>query len=239
MADAPPPPAGAAPKPAPKTLSARVKAIADKIEKLLSKVPQLEELAKSLKVSKLYCMVLTLAAVVWAALVFKNIAASALTDLVGFSYPAYASLKAVDSGDKAKVVFGIFKTLENFHIILLKILPFYFPIKSAFLYWAMSKRTMGASMVYQGVFKHGIPLLDKTFGSMLGGVMSEAVKASAEAPAKSAEAPKPPQQQPTPVPATPPPVLTRTGQITLTAPGVNFRPANNRRRYTSLGFVVR
>ncbi|KAL2916850.1 hypothetical protein HK105_203629 [Polyrhizophydium stewartii] len=218
-----------------KTISARWKGFTDSIEASLANIPPLVELEKAFKISKLHCVFLCVVTIVWAVLVIKNICGGPLTDLVGFSYPAYASIKSVDSGDKVKytqwlaywVVFGIFKTLENFHMMLLQMLPFYFFFKAMFLTWAMSKYSMGAYKLYHSLIKHWIPFLDRTFGSMLGGVMSEAIKASAEA------AVKPPE--PMILPPAPAPPVPRAGQITLTAPGTNFRATTSRWGYTTLG----
>eukprot|EP00842_Homolaphlyctis_polyrhiza_P002475 jgi/Hompol1/3228/HPOL_003170-RA len=125
--------------------------IIDQIEGALATIPALVELERALKVTKLQFVLIVGLIVTWGILVMKNWHGDALSDLVGYFYPAYASLRAVESGDSAKyaqwltywqvVLFGGAKVAENFSQELLSILPFYFIFKIMFLCWAMSRYT--------------------------------------------------------------------------------------------------
>ncbi|KAH6569748.1 hypothetical protein BASA62_004670 [Batrachochytrium salamandrivorans] len=171
------------------TLSARWKAAMDTIEQSLTHIPALVALEKTYKITKRHCVLLAVASTIWAILVIKNIQGGPLTDIVGFSYPAYASIKAVEIGDKIKythwisywIMFGLLKVVENFHMAVLHMFPFYFFFKVVLLSWSMSQYTMGAYVVYHLTIKHWVPYLDKTIGFILGVVMSTALKASTDA----------------------------------------------------------
>ncbi|KAJ8327357.1 hypothetical protein QVD99_008100 [Batrachochytrium dendrobatidis] len=208
------------------------KAMTETVEKLLGNVPPLVALEKAYKITKRHCLLLITLSILWTILVIKNVQGGPLTDLVGFSFPAYASIKAVDSGDKVKythwlsywVIFALLKLIENFHITILQVLPFYFIFKMVFLLWAMSKYSMGAYVFYHGIVKHWIPFLDRTFGSMLGGVMSDALKASVDAEAKL---PAPPKQT---IILNP-----RIGHAILATPGPGFKAASAKWGHASMG----
>eukprot|EP00842_Homolaphlyctis_polyrhiza_P002476 jgi/Hompol1/3229/HPOL_003171-RA len=203
------------------------------IEATLANIPPLVELEKVYKVTKFHQVIILTVIIVWATLVVKNIHGGPLTDIVGYAYPAYASIKAVDSGDKVKytqwlsywVIFGLAKILENFNMTLLHMLPYYYFFKMIFLIWAMSTRTQGAYIVFHVVVKHWIPYLDRTFGNMFGGVMQDHIKSTTEAQAKAPELGIAP----------PPSNVPRIGQIQLTGPGTNAKSVNRNWGYAPLG----
>jgi len=87
-----------------------------------------------------------------AAAVFRimlHIAASLVSNIVGFVYPAYASIKSIEGGDKEEnshwltywTVFGSFSVAEYFSGFILRWIPFYYTGKIALLVWCMHPRT--------------------------------------------------------------------------------------------------
>ena len=78
-----------------------------------------------------------------------------LCNSIGFVYPAYCSIKALESRNKDDdtqwlmywVVFAVFSVVEFFSDIILGWVPFYWLTKCAFLVWCMSPLD-GASTIY-------------------------------------------------------------------------------------------
>jgi len=86
--------------------------------------------------------------------------AQLLCNFIGFLYPAYKSIKALESSGKADdtqwlmywVVFSLFSVLEFFSDTLVGWVPFYWLIKCAFLLWCMSPLE-GSSVIYHRVIR--------------------------------------------------------------------------------------
>jgi len=83
----------------------------------------------------------------------------AITNFVGFLYPAYASIRALQTQETKDdtqwltywVVFGLLVVVEDFFYDLCTLLPFYFAIKFIFIIWLFYPGTLGAAIVYRAL----------------------------------------------------------------------------------------
>ena len=91
-----------------------------------------------------------------------------IIDLVGFVYPLYASMKAIETTGKDDdtqwlvywIIFALFKVVEGVADVLISFIPFYYLGKCAFLVWCYHPNSLGAMIVYQSVLKpYIVPLV--------------------------------------------------------------------------------
>jgi len=140
-----------------------VEVVKDKVHGLLAKHPKIDEpitkIAKKAGIDKAF-VALGVALVPVIILLSMGIGHFVI-DVVGFAYPFYATIKAVESTDKEDdtqwltywLVFSLFKVVEGVADVLISFIPFYFFIKVAFLVWCYYPTTQGAKVIYHNVIK--------------------------------------------------------------------------------------
>lgn len=92
---------------------------------------------------------------------FIGIGADLITDLIGMFYPMHMSFKALETkgADDDKlwltywVVFAIYKVVDEWSEIFLFWVPFYYPIKLAFLVYLFLPQTKGAIKLYDSAIR--------------------------------------------------------------------------------------
>lgn len=89
-------------------------------------------------------------------------AAQFLCNIVGVAYPAYISMKALESHDKVDdtkwltywVTYAVFSCLEFFSGVLTSFIPFYWLLKCIFLIFCMAPiQQNGSVLIYQRVIR--------------------------------------------------------------------------------------
>ncbi|GJJ13814.1 hypothetical protein Clacol_008071 [Clathrus columnatus] len=132
----------------------------NQLDKELSKYSALNQLEQRTQVPKTYAVLGTVTLLVL--LLFINSLALFVSSLLGFVLPAYQSFKALESPQHQDdlqwltywVVYGFFTFLESFALSpLLYYLPFYFPMKAAFILWLQLPAFRGATKLYLSVLR--------------------------------------------------------------------------------------
>merc|ERR1712188_209704 len=121
-----------------------------KIEEFLDKIEVMQTLQDKTGIKKLYiaaglCLALTI-------FILFGFGAGLLCNFVGFVYPAYASFKSLESQNTNDdrlwltywVVYSCFCLIEGFLEYVLFWVPFYYPIKLAFLFFLFPPQPKGA-----------------------------------------------------------------------------------------------
>lgn len=111
-----------------------------------------------------YVLIASVVGVVASLLYFGNLEKE-ITTLTGIIFPAYMSMKALDSKDEEDdkqwctywVVFFSFELVECYFELfsfgaLHSLIPYYFLIKLVFLIWLFFPTTQGANFIYEKIF---------------------------------------------------------------------------------------
>merc|ERR1711990_1287973 len=133
-----------------------------KIEEFLDKIEIMQTLQDKTGVKKLY-IAAGVSAFVLIFILF-GFGAGLLCNFVGFVYPAYASFKSLESQNTNDdrlwltywVVYSCFCLIEGFLEYVLFWVPFYYPIKLAFLCFLFLPQTQGAKKLYEDVLSKAL-----------------------------------------------------------------------------------
>lgn len=157
----------------------RVQQYIGQLDKELSKYPALNNLEKTTSVPKAYA-VIGLVALYFFLIVF-NLGGQLLTNIAGFAIPAYYSLGALFTANKADdtqwltywVVFALFTVLESL-VSVVYWFPFYYTFKFIFLLWLSLPTFRGADIIFRSFL---VPTLGRHFhtpGSTASGLRAKA-----------------------------------------------------------------
>eukprot|EP00121_Abeoforma_whisleri_P004048 Awhi_evm1s3654 len=108
---------------------------------------------------------------------------SFLINIIGFSYPAYASIKAIESKGQDDdtqwltywVVFAFLSVIECFSDQILYVFSFYFGFKLCLLIWCFLPQTRGASVIYQKAIKPLMQSQQKSFTDKVSDKVNDSV----------------------------------------------------------------
>lgn len=130
------------------------------LDKELSRYPVLVQMEENTKVPKAYGALA--AGLIFLSTIFINALALPVSNIIGWAAPAYFSFRAIETtGHDDDVqwltywtVFGFFTFLESIALrVVLYYIPYYFPVKTAFVLWLQLPQTKGAQTFYYSVFR--------------------------------------------------------------------------------------
>ncbi|KAG8908082.1 ER membrane protein DP1/Yop1 [Tulasnella sp. 403] len=130
------------------------------LDKELSRYPIINQLEEKTNIPKAYGAIA--AAFTFVCLIFVNALALPVSNTIGWAFPAYLSFRALESpghDDDVQwltywVVFGFLTWVESIALRpVLYYLPYYFPLKTAFVLWLQLPATRGAQTFYHAVYR--------------------------------------------------------------------------------------
>merc|ERR1712017_1475 len=148
-----------------------------KIEEFLDKIEVMQTLQDKTGIKKLYIAAgLSLAVTIF---ILFGFGAGLLCNFVGFVYPAYASFKSLESQNTNDdrlwltywVVYSCFCLIEGFLEYVLFWVPFYYPIKLAFLCYLFLPQTKGAVQLYEKFLRPAL----KPYVTLIDGAANDAI----------------------------------------------------------------
>ena len=156
------------------------------------RVPFLQDLEKKTNVQPVY-LALGIVAVSFTTFYFV-FGPGLLCNLLGFAYPVYASILAIESKRKDDdkqwltywVIYSFFSLIEHFTDTLLFWVPFYFSIKFGLLVWMMMPGHEGATFIYDRVLS---PLVKQYLTDSPKSATSTGTSASSPMPSAAAASP--------------------------------------------------
>lgn len=103
-------------------------------------------------------------------------------NLIGFLYPAYISIKAIESHDKADdtqwltywVVFALFNVVEFASDIIVGWFPVYWLVKCVFMLWLHLPMTLGAQKIYAKFVRPFVIKHQQTIDQKMGAAFNKA-----------------------------------------------------------------
>jgi len=125
----------------------------------LDQIPALQNIEDKLKVPKEYLVVA--GSFLFLIVVFFGIGANTMCSFIGFVFPAYQTILAIENNNKGDdvqwlvywILYSFFSLIETFQDFIIYWIPFYYAFKLAFLLWAMFPQTRGAKLLYDSFLK--------------------------------------------------------------------------------------
>ncbi|CAO1352731.1 unnamed protein product [Diamesa serratosioi] len=123
-------------------------------------------------------------------------AAQILCNVIGVAYPAYISMKAVESKDTKDdtkwltywVIFAVFSVLEFFSLYITRIIPFYWLLKCAFHIWCMAPiENNGSIFLYNRVIRPYFLKHEAAVDDLLSGAFDKIKRGTEDAIKKGAD----------------------------------------------------
>jgi len=129
------------------------------LDRELSKYPSVVQFEQKAGVSKVFIALGI--GFIYFFLIFLNYGGQILSNMVGFIFPAYESIRAIESAGTADdtqwltywVVFGFFNLVEYWSRTILYWLPFYYLFKTIIVLWLALPQFRGAEYVYHAFLR--------------------------------------------------------------------------------------